>query len=509
MGIGMKLSELIEGIDFVSKRIPENHLIRGIAYDSRRVTKGCIFFAIKGFHTDGHLYTDDAIGTGAVAVVHSEELPRYRENIAYLKTPDVRRVLSRVASRFYGNPSEKLKVIGVTGTDGKSTTVWLIHQLLSMLGEKSGFISTVHFLTGENMQKNPLRQSTPESPEIHAMLYDILESGKDYAVIEATSHGLSDRTARLIDVDFNIAVFTNVTHEHIEFHGSEEQYRYDKANLFRMSRDAAVINMDDIYHDYFASSFLEKFNGKDTINPPIHYYSLENHEAHIYATEIRGNLFHSTFVIHIVDFEREISLPLGGNFNILNSMAALLAVHIATKKEVSKIAPLLESVSGVPGRMEQVHRGQPFNVIVDYAHTPESFRRVFPLFRRYTNGKLIAVFGSAGERDTEKRPIQGRIAGEYSDILILTDEDPRGEERMKILDEIASGIEGFRESENLLLIPDREEAIRRALAIARENDTVVLLGKGHEESIIYDGYSIQWDEKKVAERILKEMGYGE
>ncbi len=507
-----------------------NPYITNIAYDSRKVSRGSIFFAIKGFHTDGHLYIEDAIKRGAVTIVHSKELSNYNPAVVYIRTENPRILLSVTSHIFYGRPSEKLTIIGVTGTDGKSSTVWFTHQLLSEIGQNSGFISTVHFLTGKKIVKNELRQSTPEAPEIHEMLYTMLKNGKRYAVIEATSHGLSDRTARLKDVDFDTAVLTNVTHEHLEFHGSIENYRNDKANLFRRAKDVGVINLDDANWRYFYDAFYSKKEIKPhtTNNGGCFLYSTEplswktkNNPSgerailpSIYANNIESDLHGTTFDLSYrnenIHLTQKVSIPLPGAFNVSNVLASLLAViktYRTTEKEIQHLISMLPKLKGVPGRMEHIRAGQPFNVIVDYAHTPESFKKVLPFFKQYTQGRLITVFGSAGERDIEKRPKQGKIAATYSDIVIVTDEDPRGEDRMKIINEIVSGAKGVKEAGEIITIPDRKEAIERAFQTAKPQDTVVLLGKGHEGSIIYDGYSTEWDEIGVARTKLEEMGY--
>ncbi|NOY09415.1 MAG: UDP-N-acetylmuramoyl-L-alanyl-D-glutamate--2,6-diaminopimelate ligase [Spirochaetes bacterium] len=499
-----KLSSLLNNVDIIEHTGLKNPDIHGVAYDSGKVQKDFLFTAIKGFHTDGHGFIPDAVKKGAAAIVYSDSSGMVKNgHISLIKVRDSRKALSRIASNFYGRPSEKLKVIGVTGTDGKSTTVWFIHQLLEMTGRKSGFLSTVNFKTGDVIVKNRMRQSTPESLEIHAMFSEMVENGINYAVVESTSHGLSERTARLFDVDFDVGVLTNITHEHLEFHGTREQYRYDKANLFRKAAMFNIVNLDDPDNYYF----------KDASGVPVYSYSAEGQNADIYATEPETSLHASTFNIHYNGESGRTLLNLPGKFNISNVLASSLTVLKLFKLKLDAVIPLIPKIRGVQGRMEEAEAGQPFRVIIDYAHTPESFKLVLPVLKTNTRGKLIAVFGSAGERDTEKRSIQGKIAAEYCDKIILTDEDPRGEDREQILSEIAYGVKkqeeyrGNYSSKNLFLIPDRKKAIEYAFSHAEAGDTVVLLGKGHEGSIIYNGYSIDWDEKEIALGILKTMGF--
>lgn len=499
----MKLKNLLYGVDIVNQKGLQNPRIKGIAYDSRKVQTEFIFTAIEGFHTDGHRFIPNAIKNGASAVVYSKPflLPGENTDISFIKVKDSRKALSRIAANFYDNPSKKLKIIGVTGTDGKSTTVWMIYQLLEMLKKKSGFISTVNFKTGSKLEKNTIRQSTPESLEIQSMLAEMAANSNEFAVVESTSHGLSERTARLYDVAYKAGVLTNITHEHLEFHGTIEQYRYDKANLFRKASMFNVVNADDPNYHYFINASLV----------PVYTYSIKREDTEIYASDIKMNMYSSEFTAHYAGSRADTSLKLPGEFNISNVLASVLTVLKILNLKLSDVTPYIPKIKGLTGRMEEVTIGQPFKVVVDYAHTPESFKLVLPALKRNTKGRLIAVFGSAGERDTGKRALQGKIAAKYCDVIILTDEDPRAEDSENILKDIARGIteEKKHNIHNLYLIPDREEAIRKAFTIAGKGDTVVLLGKGHEGSIIYDGYSINWNEKEKAKEILKKTGLAE
>ncbi len=480
--------------------------ITGIAYDSRDVEPGFLFAALDGMHTDGHRYIGEALRRGAVAVVHSRALERLDPSVGYARVENTRAALSPLSAEYYGHPSRRLAVIGVTGTDGKSSTVSFIHQLLGMRGRKSGFLSTVSFHTGEELVKNPFRQSTPEAPEVQGMLADMAGRGLEFAVVEATSHGLSQRTNRLGDVLFDAAVMTNVTHEHLEFHGSFEQYRSDKANLFRaLARSAAkpvscprfgVVNADDPAADYFRQA---------TSLPVLSYGAGGSGE--LSAVDAASGLSATEFVMTWGGRSAACRLAIPGPFWVPNALAACLTVSRILGENPLEIAPLLARLQGIQGRMESVDRGQPFRVIVDYAHTPGAFSVLMPWVRARTRGRMIAVFGSAGERDLAKRPLQGRIASESCEVLVLTDEDPRGEDRMFLLEQIAEGCPGRHRGEDLFLIPDRPEAIARAFSLAGPGDVVLLLGKGHEGSIISADGSHPYDEKSEAERCLRAMGF--
>jgi UDP-N-acetylmuramoyl-L-alanyl-D-glutamate--2,6-diaminopimelate ligase len=521
----MRLRELTRSLTVLEIHGAENPEIRGLAYDSRDVQPGFLFAAMQGQHTDGHRFIGSALERGAAAVLHCLSLPDYRAGVPFVRVHDSRLALSPLADAYYGHPSRKLSVIGVTGTDGKSTTVYLIHQLLEGLGQASGFLSTVHFQTAQELRKNSLRQSTPEASEVHALLADMAAAGKRFAVLEATSHGLSGRTGRLGHVRFRAAVCTNITHEHLEFHGTFEQYRSDKANLFRSldrapdldaGREAvgdgaapavapaegvpadrfAVLNLDDPSHGYLSAQ----------TRAPLYSYALRETGASLSASEIRGDLEGSFFTLRWPGGQTPARLALPGRFNIENLLAASLTVHQLLGVPFPELASLFPGLRGVPGRMQPVRAGQPFRVIVDYAHTPEAFAKILPFVREHCPGRLIAVFGSAGERDVAKRSRQGEVASRYCDLLILADEDPRGEDRMAILRDIASGCRPGPGGE-VLIEPERRRAVNLALSRARPQDTVLLLGKGHEESILYAGGKIPWNEAEVAREELARMGF--
>ncbi len=503
------LSVLLSSLKEVRRVGRSDPFVRGIAYDSRAVKLGYLFCALEGVHTDGHRYIEDAIRAGAVAILCRNMPSSLLDGVVYLQVEDPRKAMSRLSAALYRFPSRSLKVIGVTGTDGKSSTVYYIHQLLELLQKKSGLLSTVSLLTGGTLEKNPLRQSTPEAPIIQEVLATMRDSGKEFAIVEATSHGLSHRTSRLLDVEFDVGVLTNVTHEHLEFHGSWEHYLSDKTNLFRslsLPRSMAkgcpafgVTNRDDKSYSYV----------REHCKVPLYSYSLQSSEADLFATHIESDLEGNSFQLHEQDSSVPCRIPLPGVFNIENVLAALLTVSRIEGVSPLSLSPLVKQLKGVRGRMTPVQKGQPFSVLVDYAHTPGAFEKLFPQVRKFTPGRLIAVFGSAGERDLEKRPMQGEIASRYADLIILTNEDPRLEDPMKILEDIAKGCGGKTRGKDLFLIPDRREAIQIAFRKALPKDTVLLLGKGHESSIILSSGPIPWDEIEIAASILEEFGYRE
>lgn len=506
------ISQIIESLPVLEVKGPENTVITSLVYDSRKAEKGSLFFALPGIHENGASFIPHAIKNGALAIVHKDTLPSYESGVCYIRVEDPRFVMSAAASAFYDEPSKELCIIGVTGTEGKSSTVSFIFQLLRLSGEKAGFISTVDFCIKDEVLPNPEHQTTPEAVEIHRHLAEMRSNGIEYAVIEASSHGLSPRTNRLGDVLFDAAVMTNVTHEHLEFHGTHEQYKSDKANLFR-ALDAhshikrgrevpafGVVNEDDPAAGYFHAATSKPVFGCSAIAAVPRGGLSATH-----ITENAGGI--SFYLSNSSDESFQVKVPLNGAFNVRNIMAALVTVSHLTGKSLKTLIPLLEKLKPVKGRMTKIDKGQPFEVIVDYAHTPSSFQTIFPPLRGRVKGKIISLFGSGGERDTMKRPEQGRIASDYSDMVFLTDEDPRGEEPMAILEDIAAGCQGRTRDKDLFLIPDRPQAIRKAFSMARAGDLVLLLGKGHENSIIYKNMTMPYDEISEAGKALSEAGY--
>ncbi len=472
-------------------------LIEGIAYDSRCVKTGYAFFALTGIHTDGHNFIEDAIERGASAIFVSRMPEKINTSVSWILVDDTRKAMAFFSSEWYGNPAENIKIIGVTGTDGKSTTVSFIYQLLNLLGKKSGFISTVEYDGSGKPEKNPYRQSTPESPDIMHIISEMVQNNFEYGVIESTSHGLSEKTSRLAAIKYDAAVLTNVTHEHLEFHGTMENYINDKANLFRKTTGFCVVN----YSEPSKMSFI------NAAASPVVSYSLEDNKSDIYASSIISDSLSSSFDANYKGQSFRCILPVPGIFNIENFLAASLAVSGITGEDMGKVLSLSGHLVSVKGRMDIINSGQDFTVIVDYAHTPGAFEKIFPMIKKTVKGRLIALFGSAGERDTEKRAIQGKIASRYSDILILTDEDPRGEDSMGIIRQISSGIKPAFDKSSLYLISDRQEAISKAVEIAEKGDTVILLGKGHESTIIYKTGPVPWNEREAALTALKNAGY--
>lgn len=548
--------------------------ISNLVFDSRDVSENSLFFALPGTHTDGNNFIAKAIENGANAVVYQGEfsseqqqeiakaiIKRTIDNAvsqertkfapALIKVEDSRVAMAPLSACFYDNPSERLIVIGVTGTEGKSSTVSFIWQLLRACGEKAGFISTVEYSFGDDAMPNPQHQTTPEAPIIQHHLNQMLENGCKYAVIETSSHGLSAKLNRCGNILFDCGVFMNVTLEHLEFHKNFETYRSDKANLFRALdkhnhikkiagtetsiNSIGIVNLEDESAKYFIDSTKHKVYGFTTegkagkaaaevganavplpeIPKNLRFMTAKNIASATYGLTFdvdadgENSLYPQNFdpVLPRTNSHFSVKASLPGAFNAYNLMASIIAVSSVTSFSFEEIAQKIPQLSPIKGRMTVIDEGQDFEVIVDYAHTPSSFETIFPPLKKRCSGRIFALFGSGGERDLTKRPLQGQIAAKFCDIIILTDEDPRGEDSVELLKMIADGAikEGKIMDENLFITPDRPKAIRQAFSMAKKGDIVLLLGKSHENSIIYKDYVMPYDEISEAKKALQEL----
>ena len=482
-----------------------NSIITMLAYDSRTVQPGALFIAVPGTHTDGRLYIAEAARRGALAAIGEALPPEIAGSltIPYIEVEDIRITLADLACAYYGYPARQLCTIGVTGTDGKTTTSNLISAILETAGVRTGLMTTANFRLAGREWENTTRQSTLEAQEVQQFLRQMLDNGATHAIIESTSHGLELQRVR--GCDFDIGVVTNITHEHLDFHKTLENYRRAKARLFDMldpARDKglgiqprAILNRDDTSYEYL----------KPHCRVPILDYGFAE-TALVRAVDVQLNAHTTRFRAILPDAEIEIETRLVGRFNVSNCLAAI-ATACSLGVSPGEIAEGLAKVTGVSGRMETIREGQPFSVIVDYAHTPDSLEKVLAILRPLTAGKLMVVFGSAGERDLQKRPIMGRIAAQMADFFVITDEDPREEDREHILQDIAGGAKaiGKQEGRDFLCIADRTQAIMETFARARAGDTVLLAGKGHEQSIIIGREKLPWDDRRAAREALHNL----
>ena len=468
--------------------------VSALAYDSRRVEEGTLFFAVPGVHVDGHAFVADAVAAGAVGVVVEHELPDV--GAPQLVVDRSRRALADAADAWFGRPSEQLTVIGVTGTDGKSTVASLAAETLWAGGlHRPGLIGTVSTGVGRSLAPNDSRATTPESLELQELLSEMIAAGNDSAIIEATSHGLA--LGRTRNCRFDIGVVTTVTSEHLEFHGTLEAYRAAKALLVEEA-PLAVLNADDPAFGYFR----ERAAGR------VLSYAIDA-DADLRATRLEADATGTRFHLDSPRWSGSVTVALPGRFNVSNALA-VLGIAEALGVDLERAGAALADTSGVPGRMERIDAGQPFTVIVDYAHTADALGKVLEILRPVTTGRLIAVFGSAGERDATKRAPMGRVAAEAADLVIVTDEDPRLEDPRTINEQIAGGARaaGARDGETLWVVDDRREAIAHAVSLARDGDVILLAGKGHEASIFYGTEKRPWDDRRVAREVLAASGWG-
>jgi UDP-N-acetylmuramoyl-L-alanyl-D-glutamate--2,6-diaminopimelate ligase len=487
--------------------------IRGIALDSRRVRGDSVFVAVPGEHVDGHAYVAGAVARGAAAAI--VERPISGVAVPQIVVDRSQAALAVAAAWWYGDPSRELGIVGITGTDGKTTTSFLATAVLESAGISTGLLTTARIKLGDLRSANPEHVTTPQAPQLQRALRAMVDAGNRAAVVETTSHGLA--LERVGGIAYDIAIFTNLTHEHLELHKTFEAYRDAKLGLFRRLGPAgaaakrlgrpwprtAIVNRDDPSASLFEAAGL-------AAGATLLTYGLSA-EAAVRAVSVEEDARRLCVGVQTRRWSGEVELQLAGRFNVHNALGAI-ALGEALELPGEAIRSGVAGLRGVPGRMERVDCGQPFGVIVDYAHSPASLQTVLdqlaPLARA-GGGGLVVVFGSAGERDVQKRPMMGRIAGERCRLVVVTDEDPRGEDRQAILDEIAAAAEsaGKRRGDDLLCVADRREAIAAAFERARAGDVVVLAGKGHEQSIIMSDGPRAWDERTEAVRALRSMGY--
>ncbi len=499
----MRLSELLPALPQYDVTGQARVEITGLAHDSRRVQPGYLFVALRGRQTDGHRFIPDAVERGAAAVVVED--PASCAPVPTITVPDARLALAHLSAAFHGYPARHLRVIGVTGTDGKTTTVNLIRAILTAAGHKTGMISTVNALIGDRYYDTGLHTTTPDAIAVQGYLARMVAAGSDYAVLEATSHGLAQH--RVTACDFDVAVVTNVTHEHLDYHGTYEEYRAAKARLFRHLATSfrkpnvpkiAILNADDASFEHLRSLPCDE---------RVSYGLAAPGEVAVSARRVEASWAGLRFVAVTPHGEFEVRSPLIGDYNVPNMLAAI-AVGVSQRVPVEAMQRGIAAVEGVVGRMDVVDAGQDFTAIVDFAHTPHALQRALETARQLATGRVIAVFGCAGRRDVQKRPMMGAVSGRLADFTVITAEDPRTEDVEAIMAEIATGCEkvGCREGEGYVTIGDRGEAIQFAVDMARAGDVVIVCGKGHERSMCFGTTETPWSDHGAVRRALEKRG---
>lgn len=483
----MQFNELLAGLQVETGEGDRTVPVNGIAYDSRQVEPGFVFVAIEGFKTDGHRFIEDAVSRGAAAVVVEKQVT-VPQGVSWARIPDTRRGLALMAARFYGFPCDKMKVIGVTGTNGKTTTTHLVKAVYEAAGKKTGLIGTINNMVGDRVL--PVKHTTPESVDLQKLLAEMAEEQVEAAVMEVSSHALA--LHRVEGCRFDLAVFTNITQDHLDFHRDMDDYLAAKMKLFA-GAGVSVINADDPH----ARQVIEAGAGK------VITYGVEQN-ADIMARDINVTPGGVSFMVIGAMGAIRVDLQLTGLFNMYNALAAF-AVGTEEGFPPGDIKMALEKVEGVPGRFELVNKGQQFAVIVDYAHTPDGLKNILSTAREFTRGRLITVFGCGGDRDRTKRPLMGEIGTSMSDLAVITSDNPRTEDPEKIIEDILEGVTGVGNAD-YTVIQDRRSAIAHAIKSARPGDVVVIAGKGHETYQEINGQRFHFDDREEASIILEELG---
>lgn len=485
--------------------------VSGVQFDSRSVSAGDLFVAVTGAERDGHEFCAAAVERGAAALVVERPLPDI--SAPQLVVASSRSALAPAAAWLYGFPSRELGVIGITGTDGKTTTSYLVRAMLAECGYPAGLLTTIEAVVG-GQSRGYLGHTTPEAPVLQADLRAMVEAGDRFAVVETTSHGLA--LERVAEVAYDIAVLTNVTHEHLDLHGTYEAYVSAKRSLFTRLAVSdsnpdkgygkhAVVNARDAQGASFAAA------ARDAGAKVLTYSVGEDVAADIVGEDVVDGPGGVRLLVRTARWEDEVAVHLAGSFNAHNALAAI-GVGEALGLDPAAMRRGLAGVGHVTGRMQPVEAGQPFDVYVDFAHTPGALAAAIAALAPVAavrGGGVISLFGSPGSRDIAKRPMMGAAAAEHSRLVIVTADDPRNEDPAAIAEEIAAGAlaAGRTRDEDLLIIPDRRAAIRRAFELARPNDIVLLAGKGHEATLAMKDGPIPWDEPAIALEILAELGY--
>lgn len=488
----MRLKQLIKSLYNCDYSHLEDFEVRGITCNSKEVLENFIFVAIKGSKTDGHQFIEEAINKGAKAVIiqrQSAKVSKCQNSVNLIKVDDTRSALAKLAIEFYGNPSQNLKVVGITGTNGKTTVSYLIEAILIEAGFTPAVIGTVNYRFKDKVILS--KNTTPPATQIQAMLSDMLKENINYAIMEVSSHALDqDRTA---GINFHSAIFTNLTHDHLDYHHTLEDYFQAKAKLFKNldTSSFAIINEDDEY-----GRRLKKLTRAKIIT-----YGIKN-QADIVARNIKSDIRHTEFSLTTIDGKINFKSRLIGYHNAYNILAAVSWAK-TEGLDLSVIKSTLEKFYFVPGRLERIDFDGDFSIFVDYAHTEDALCNVIRSLRALTSNKIIVVFGCGGERDKTKRPKMGYIVSELADFALITNDNPRSEDPQDIIEDIKKGIK----KENFCVMLDRKEAIKKSLSLAKSGDIVLIAGKGHENYQILKDRIIDFDDRKVVRECLKLMNY--
>jgi UDP-N-acetylmuramoyl-L-alanyl-D-glutamate--2,6-diaminopimelate ligase len=480
----MELKELLMGINYNILSGNINMEVNKIEYDSRKISDGDIFICIKGFKVDGHNYINKAIENGAKIIITMENLNPIND-ITIIKVEDTRKIMAVIAAKFYHNPSKNMKIIGITGTNGKTTSAFMLKTILEEAGFKTGVIGTIANYVGERKVK--AERTTPESLELQKLFKDMVDEKVEYCIMEVSSHSLS--LDRVYGTEFEYAIFTNLTRDHLDFHNTFEEYYAAKLKLFKMA-DYSIVNIDDTYGVKVTQDINSLFTS----------FGIEN-SADLTIGNVDAHSRGIDFEIKYEEIYEKIKLNIPGLYNVYNALGCI-GVCLKENISIEAIKKGLNKVV-VPGRCELVGKeyNLDFEIIIDYAHSPDGLENILITAKEFTRNKLIAVFGCGGDRDKEKRPMMGKIGAKIADIAIVTSDNPRSEEPMDIINDILVGIP---KDSNFVVEENRKEAIKKAIKLARKGDVIVIAGKGHEDYQILKDKTIQFDERVVVKEILEE-----
>ncbi|KUO73574.1 MAG: hypothetical protein APF77_02765 [Clostridia bacterium BRH_c25] len=483
----MKLQELLKGVDIISSRGSMDVEINGIVYDSRKIKKGNLFICVSGYTKDGHSYISDALQRGAAAFLVEKDVDV--EGAAVVKVNSSRSAMPLLANNFYGNPTQKLRLIGITGTSGKTTTTYLVKSIFEAAQKKTGLLGSISTQIGDKIYVSS--KTTPESLDLQNLFREMVDMHMDYAVMEVSSHSLE--LGRVDGCKFSVGVFTNLSQDHLDFHKTMESYREAKKKLFYKTGDANIINIDDMHGKLIADEL-------SSLKVPLITFGID-HQADIMAKDIRINSKGVSFVLTTPKYEAELKIKIPGKFSVYNALAAAAVAYVAGIDRKT-IREGLYKVGCVPGRSEIVETDTPYTVIIDYAHKPDGLEKILTAIRQYAKGRIITLFGCGGDRDKEKRPMMGRIAGELSDYVIITSDNPRSENPLEIIEQAEAGIKST--GCDYICIENRRDAIKYALKTANPDDIVVLAGKGHETYQVLKDRTIPFDERDIVAELLRE-----
>ena len=485
----MKLEDVLKDIDITFLSGSKDIEIKGIEYDSRNIKEGDLFVCINGTNVNSHKFIESAKEKGAVAFIIEEEVQK-NDGYTYIKVKSTNDIMPILGSNFYENPSEKINLIGVTGTNGKTSVATFLKDILEQ-DDKCGFIGTTGIFDGENNYPN--KNTTPNNIEIQKRLDNMIKNKCKYCAMEVSSHALA--LNRVENLKYKIGIFTNLTEDHLDFHKTFENYRKAKESLFYMTTTGNIVNIDDVN----GRIILENIKN---LQVPCYTYGI-NYDATFTAKNIQ--LYEDKTVFTLFgpnNFQREITLNMVGQFTVYNCLAVICACYLLDM-DMDEIVKRISKLKGVNGRLERVESDKNIHVFVDYAHTPDAMDNVLKSIKTFARGNIITVFGCGGNREREKRPTMGKIAQKYSDLVVITSDNPRYEEPSEIIKDILIGID--KEKKNYLVIEDRKDAIKEAIHRAKEGDVVLIAGKGHENYQIIKDEVVEFDDKLMAKEILNNL----